>query len=620
MAFGGYRPLKGTELFPSANTQHPVKLVVSGADPNTPHGYAAILYATKVAMPHYVRAAHNYSLSTVSYQKTKAQLTGGGSVQITFNGPMTQVRLDVISNGGFLLTNPRHPAVWTFNDLPYSESSGSVVPAKEGRLAIVSEPRAPGTPGVWKGVVTIPNGYKVGKSIGLDGGCISPNGMDAVSFGGYPYRNVYNKGKYITDHQKIGASVGVPDWQRFDIWSVMVIYGRVVFFCYGDRIAVVSVGITPAHGGLITHFNENNYSGGAYIPYHQDFGVSWPRAHTRSPDGTRMVCSTHAYTLDIKVSPSVSGAIPEVTVTREDQGPWGWAKEGSVRSGWIKTLDGYASGGVGYEYDGAVTSYSDAVSHQIRWLPEWILSDDSLGSEYEWIMMDIYASAYSAVASGTGLTGEVYDDPDPEIDPEIVPLSSEARTVVYTAEGWTHDRTEKLVFPDGVELVLYSSTRTVSPASYDGAGIGISDNFYIHQDQTGSISKWRPSPLVNYGDRTRYFYGTSAMPAKTDVVPYLNIQQYGSDTIDTLPHDETLDPYGDMMYQTYLPEKYACMQNLSGFATWIEGYQDPSHVEFWRRPGDNVSMKAIQQAAHGGGVDFSALTDGAWWGGEITPW
>ena len=93
--FGGYRNSKGVELFPPAASQHPVKVTVSGVDPESAAGKAILEILVPRAASYYQKMAHNYALSTIPLQRTYARLSSLDSVSAIFSGPMTTVHIHV---------------------------------------------------------------------------------------------------------------------------------------------------------------------------------------------------------------------------------------------------------------------------------------------------------------------------------------------------------------------------------------------------------------------------------------------------------------------------------------------------------------------------------------------
>jgi len=207
MSFGGYRPIKGVDLFPSVGTQYPVQVKVYGADPNTVAGAAAIREVSAAAQNYYIRAAHNFSLSTNTFQKTKTQLIGGDSLQVTFNGAFTQVVLGIAPRRGFVTTIETDvPAVWLFDARDFSDN-----PLEPGFSPQAI--RAIGAVGTAKWVAAkYPWGPDGIGEVGVYGGYVAPDGIDAVSWNKDYYSNdtdpysrpdaegyIFSKGRQIAD-------------------------------------------------------------------------------------------------------------------------------------------------------------------------------------------------------------------------------------------------------------------------------------------------------------------------------------------------------------------------------------------------------------------------------------
>jgi len=463
MAFGGRYPQKGAELFPSPG--NPTKVTVRGVDPQTTVGAAALKEAMPFAQSFYIRQSHNFSLSASSYQKTSAVNVTGDRVTVAFNGADTIVLMDVAPRSSYAPTiELETPAVWIFDAL---SSSGDVL-SPDYRPQIV---RAVGSyasgSGTWvKASAPWPSGGF--GTVGTYGGCVAPNGIDAVSWNqdslnnppeGFVEGAIYSKGVQIADMTWADAVIDRGSGSTIEMVSVM--FGRVFVYAWDGLYGTVlgSFDLAPEEG--VINQNVDIHSNVTITGTGLD-GTEFNYLISRSvsPDGMRMVAVWAGEgVVDIAITPTTTpGGPPTVSLVTTPQISTPITPATTVTVGLKHTWSAYVDEvnetrthtSVNGTYTHTDASYAQVFNYAPLWTP-------GTGHAFTWIQLRTEGVGgtitYTADSlSVQGVASQSYSN------------SSYSRTPTTQAAY--------IVFPGGGEVRVFSSVYGVDVDTKEYAAVG----------------------------------------------------------------------------------------------------------------------------------------------------
>jgi hypothetical protein len=523
VAFGGRYPQKGTELFPSAG--NPTKVSVTGADPTTPEGAAALREVTPFAQGYYTRAAHNFSLSTVTYQKTSTRTLSGDKVTVVFNGADTLVTLAVAPRENIIVEDtPETAAVWLFDARDFEDArlSPDYYPQ-----ALLAEPSPGMGPGVWT-ATKYPWREEGPGEVGQLGGCVAPNGIDAVSWNrAVPLAGdtftpgaFFSKGRQIGDLTWIDAAADTGEAARVKLVNIM--FGRVFVYTWDDTLGVVlgSFDLDPEPGvinqnpkihhlqttQLVSESGEGLPPGDPYPTDGSAVGFDYLLSASNSPDGLRMVVVWWGPAgVDIALTPPTEdNPEPGVVVTPITQLTNSVVVETRTVYGVAYTTtapdDDAGNPAEWYHTDGSYTDTTPPYDLWYYFAPEW---DPLTGHEFHWVRMriknaghvKIYEAEYKAYnghptnPSNTSVTTARMDD---ELSEGFVVFPDGASARVYSREyKYTNVEAPTRALSDRTTILVWWTEQT--SRGYDPVGPHLQDG---HR-HVGPTEGWPLTPGVD---------------------------------------------------------------------------------------------------------------------------